>query len=199
MVSKITIIYKNNYIFNEMLSFIKKMTTKYHATVLNIDVPWCTHKYVPVPTVKHIETNLVISGLCNSTKNRLIKWTDWKHVVISPDMSATAINHFRIFHFTIPKIKNKKNKKIYVMFQNKVLSFSVVGGRFWLQFSGVHCGPALQSNENMPSSLIHVLTNGCNFNCCIKKKFSWARFELMTETKGKTCFARPKHIGAEPP
>lgn len=31
-----------------MLSFIKKInnnTTKYHAAVLNIDVPWCTHKY----------------------------------------------------------------------------------------------------------------------------------------------------------
>lgn len=47
-----------------------------------------------------------------------------------------------------------KKKKNYIIFQTKVLLF-VVGGRFWLQFSSVHCGPVLQSNENMPS-LIHM-------------------------------------------
>lgn len=58
------------------------------------------------------------------------------------------LGYFRIFHFTSPKKS--------VMFKNKVLSFSVVSGRSWLQFTSVHCGPALQSNENMPSSLIHM-------------------------------------------
>lgn len=41
---------------------------------------------------------------------------------------------------------------------------------------------------------IHVLTNSCNFNCCIKKKtFSQARLELMTSSnKCKNSSMRPQ-------
>lgn len=80
------------------------------------------------------------------------------------------------------------------MFQNKVLSFSMVSGRSWLQFTSVHCGPALQSNENMPSSLIHMSWQMAAILIAALKKMSVEQdLNLWLKLKARNILLGPKH------